>query len=83
MTMATATEVQNNFGKYLSIVQSGQDVLILKNGKEVARMISKEKSAQFLSDTLLGVLENNYDETTEKEERLELLWMYLSIQMLY
>ena len=83
MTMATATEVQNNFGKYLSIVQSGQDVLILKNGKEVARMISKEKSAQFLSDTLLGVLENNYDETKEKEERLELLWMYLSIQMLY
>lgn len=73
MTIASATEVQNNFGKYLSLVQKGQDVLILKNGKEVARMISKEKSSQFLSETLLGVLKNDYDEKQEREERLELL----------
>ena len=73
MTIASATEVQNNFGKYLSLVQRGQDVLILKNGKEVARMISKEKSSQFLSETLLGVLKNDCDEKQEREERLELL----------
>lgn len=73
MKMATATEVQNNFGKYLALVQDGQDILILKNGKEVARMISQEKSKEFLSDSLLGVLKHNYDEKQEKEERLNLV----------
>lgn len=35
MTTATTTEVQNNFGKYLQMVQAGDEVIILKNGKEV------------------------------------------------
>lgn len=52
MTIATASEVKNNFGKFLDAVQNGEDVIILKNGKEVARMISNEKSISFLSDSL-------------------------------
>ena len=31
-TTATTTEVQNNFGKYLQRVLSGEDIIILKNG---------------------------------------------------
>ena len=42
MTTATATEVQNNFGRYLKLVQEGQEVVIMKNGSEVARLISKD-----------------------------------------
>ena len=30
---ATATEMQNNFGKYLSIVINGGEVIVKKNGK--------------------------------------------------
>ena len=32
---ATATEMQNNFGRYLSIVIGGAEVIVTKNGKEV------------------------------------------------
>ena len=32
MTMATATEIQNNFGKYLNMVQTEGEVIIMKNG---------------------------------------------------
>ncbi|MBQ8007086.1 MAG: type II toxin-antitoxin system prevent-host-death family antitoxin, partial [Lachnospiraceae bacterium] len=32
--IATATEMQNNFGRYLSIVQNGKEVIVTKNGKE-------------------------------------------------
>ena len=32
---ATATEMQNNFGRYLNLVMSGQEVIVTKNGKEV------------------------------------------------
>lgn len=71
MTIATATEVQNNFGKYLSIVQRGDEVIVLKNGKEVARLISKERSVSFLTDSLIGVLSGNYDDKKIRTERMK------------
>ena len=70
MTAVTATEFQNNFGKYLQQVISGNEVIILKNGKEVARLISKDASVSFLSDSLVGVLNKEYDEEARKRERL-------------
>lgn len=70
MQTVTATEIQNNFGKYLQLVQGGEEICVLKNGKEVARLISKEKSVSFLSDSLLGVLKNDYDEHAMRAERM-------------
>ena len=70
MTIATASEVKNNFGKFLDAVQNGEDVIILKNGKEVARMISNEKSISFLSDSLAGVLKGRYEDKDMRAERI-------------
>ena len=70
MLTATATDVQNNFGKYLQAVQMGNEIIILKNGVEVARLISKNKTFSFLTDSLTGILSNNYDEKATNEERL-------------
>ena len=36
---ATATEMQNNFGRYLNLVMSGQEIIVTKNGREVGRFI--------------------------------------------
>lgn len=71
MTTATATEVQNNFGKYLSMVQKGDEVIVLKNGREVARLIFNEKSISFLTDSLVGVLSGNYDDKEIRKERMQ------------
>lgn len=70
MTTATATDIQNNFGKYLKMVQMGEEVIILRNGKEMARLISQEKSVSFLTDSLVGILKNDYDEKVMKAERI-------------
>lgn len=70
MTTATATEVQNNFGRYLQMVQNGGEIIVTKNGKEVARLVSYEKNVSFLTDSLLGVLKHNYDEKEERAERM-------------
>ena len=35
--IATATEMQNNFGRYLNLVMSGQEIIVTKNGREVGR----------------------------------------------
>lgn len=71
MTVATATEMQNNFGKYLSAVINGDEVMIIKNGKEVARMISRQDTVSYLTDSLRGVLSGDYDDKTLTAERYE------------
>ena len=70
MTTATATEVQNNFGKYLQMVQAGGEIIVMKNGKEVARLVSHEKSVSFLTESLLGVLKGVYVGNEAKAERM-------------
>ena len=70
MMTATATDVQNNFGKYLQLVQTGEEVLILRNGKEMARLISHDKSVSFLTDSLAGILKHDYDEKAMRAERM-------------
>ena len=35
MMTISAAEMQKNFGKYLQAVQDGDEIVILKNGKEV------------------------------------------------
>ena len=70
MTTATATEVQNNFGRFLKMVQEGQEIVIVKNGSEVARLISKGQTVSFLSDSLVGVLSSDVDEKKARAERM-------------
>ena len=50
MITTTATDIQNNFGKYLKAVQEGNEIIILKKGKEVARLISKDWCAPCQED---------------------------------
>ena len=68
ITTATATEVQKNFGRFLKLVQEGQEVVITRNGTEVARLISKDTTVSFLTDSLEGILKNDtgMDESERK-----------------
>ena len=69
MKVATATEVQKNFGKYLQYVIEQGEVVILRNGKRVARIISEESTAGFLTDSLRGVLKQQYSDDDMKVAR--------------
>ena len=69
-TIATATEMQNNFGKYLGLVMQGNEVIVTKNGKEVGRLIPRDAVVTYLTDSLTGVLKGDYDLKNEREEGL-------------
>ncbi len=71
MTVATATEIQNNFGKFLQSAIDGNEIIILKNGKEVARLISNTQAVSFLTDSLTGVLTEDFDDKAMRAERIE------------
>lgn len=69
MKMVPATEVQNNFGKYLQYAMEKGEVVILRNGKRVARIISEKATAGYLTDSLLGVLKQQYSDDEVKKAR--------------
>ena len=68
---ATATEMQNNFGRYLSIVMSGNEVIVTKNGREVGRFIPRDAAVSYLTDSLTGILKSDVDLDSVREERLK------------
>ncbi len=70
MISATATEMQNNFGKYLNMVINGNEVVVTKNGREVGRFIPKDSAVSYLTDSLTGILKKNYDLKQEKDASL-------------
>lgn len=69
-TVATATEMKNNFGRYLDLVMKGEEVIVTKNGKEVARFVPRDASVSYLTDTLIGVLSGT---DTKEDQRMDSL----------
>ena len=67
---ATATEMQNNFGRYLSLVMDGIEVIVTKNGKEVGRFLPRASAVSYLTDSLTGILKEDTDLDKIKEESL-------------
>lgn len=67
---ATATEMQNNFGRYLSLVMDGVEIIVTKNGREVGRFLPKDAAVSYLTDSLTGILKADTDFDRAKEERL-------------
>lgn len=71
MLTVSATEMQNNFGKYLKLVQANEEICITKNGEEVARMISREAVSTSVSASLRGILKDDYDDKKMRDERIK------------
>lgn len=71
-TIATATEMQNNFGKYLAVVMGGNEVIVTKNGKEVGRFVPRDAVVSYLTDSLTGILKGNNELDQAKEEGLRI-----------
>ena len=67
---ATATELQNNFLKYLNMVINGNEVIVTKDGEEIGRFIPKNTVISSITDSLTGILKGDY---TLRQERSAVL----------
>lgn len=77
MLTTTATEMQNNFGKYLNSVIQGQEMIITKNGTPVARIIPQNQAISYLTDSLTGILKEERELYFRRElERMDRESMY-------
>ena len=43
-------------------MMSGQEIIVTKNGREVGRFIPKEAAVSYLTDSLIGILKEDYKE---------------------
>ena len=69
--IATATEMQNNFGRYLSLIMEGVEIIVTKNGREVGRFVPREATVSYLTDSLTGILKEENNSEEAREERLK------------
>lgn len=78
IAIATATEMQNNFGRYLAMVQEGSEIIVTKNGKELGRFIPREKAVSYLTDSLVGILKGDTDLDKARTKRLGKKYGFIS-----
>ena len=67
---ASATEMQNNFGRYLAMVMNGGEVIVTKNGREVGRFVPRGMVLSSITDSLTGILRGHDDIDAAREEGL-------------
>ena len=67
----TSTEFKSNLGKYLDMVNE-EEIVITKNGKNIARLSRPESEKVMLLDSLVGVASKIKD-IKEDDIRLERL----------
>jgi antitoxin (DNA-binding transcriptional repressor) of toxin-antitoxin stability system len=67
--IVSSTEVQNDFKKYVDLA-SEQDIVIMRDGLPVARLLGMKNSATLLSERLVGLVPRDVNEELAKTERL-------------
>lgn len=55
--LITATEFKANIGKYLSLA-SREDIIITRNGRQIARLTGIKGDGKTITDTLVGIIPN-------------------------
>ena len=68
--IVTASEIQNNFEKYMNLLMAGHEIIVTKNGHEVGRFIPKNAAVSYLTDSLTGILTETCELDRAKSERL-------------
>jgi len=70
-----STEVQNNFGKYIKIASELEDVIITRQGKEVAKLVSCEERPMLAEEAVNYVINGNrkmsYEQFQEFAEKTD------------
>ncbi|WP_164667903.1 type II toxin-antitoxin system prevent-host-death family antitoxin [Virgibacillus doumboii] len=75
-----STKVQNNFGKYLKFADAGEEIIVTKSGKDVARILTchdtdtvREQQSEYRSSGDWVTYKEFLELTEESEQRFELI----------
>lgn len=69
--IVTATEFKNKFGQYLELVEQGEDIIITKNGKHIAKVSDVKNDKSAILQALVGIIPADTTLEEAREERLK------------
>jgi len=70
MKVVKISDLKKNIEKYLQDVIDGNEIIIIKRRKEIARLVPKDKPISYISDSLLGILKDDISEKSITIERV-------------
>ena len=70
MIRISVSELQTNLGKYVTMAQD-QDILITRNGKQIARLTAEKPDKVAAAKALFGILPSDANTDLASEERLK------------
>ena len=56
---ATDTEFYRNYDNYLREIANGGEIVVIRNGREIARALPPGQNVSFISDSLRGILKHD------------------------
>ena len=71
MIIVTVNEIQNDFDRYLALIMNGQEIVITNNGQELGRFVPKNPTVSYLTDSLTGILKEDYTPDNANLESLK------------
>ncbi len=73
--VVTSTDFKNNIRKYMELSKK-ENIIVTKNGKDIAKLIGVKKSETPVTDSLIGIIKTSEEINLkqEREERLKYLF---------
>lgn len=68
MVVASVTEFENDFEKYARLVDGGEEVVVMRRGREIGRFVPPERKRKYLTGSLRGILKHDYDDKEARDE---------------
>lgn len=69
-TIATREMIQEHISEYLDMMESGEEIIITENMKEIGRFLPRGKVVSLAGERLKGILSKKIDAAKARDEAL-------------
>ena len=69
-TIAKREAIQEHISEYLDMMENGQEIIMVKDGKEIGRFLPRGKVVSLAAERLRGILSKNIDAEKARDEAL-------------
>ncbi len=69
-TIAKREAIQEHISEYLDMMEAGQEIIMVKDGKEIGRFLPRGKVVSLAAERLRGILSKNIDVDKARDEAL-------------
>ena len=69
-TIAKREAIQEHISEYLDMMENGEEIIMVKDGKEIGRFLPRGKVVSLAAERLRGILNKNIDADKARDEAL-------------